>query len=78
MKTKNAPGGVIVVMPIGCGASDCSTCNPIRTEVRDLGSKLAAQLLLCDRHTKKIVVPTREEWIGINLLSRDDELQRRK
>ena len=48
-----------------------------RTEIGDLGSKLAAQLLLTD-DSRRIIIPSREEWIGLNLLERDDELERRE
>jgi hypothetical protein len=44
-----------------------------RDEIEDLGSKLAASILLSDT-TRRIVVPTHEEWFGLNLLERDDEL----
>ena len=42
----------------------------------DLGCKLAALLLLNDR-IQRLVVPSAEEWIGIGLLERDDELPER-
>jgi hypothetical protein len=47
-----------------------------RTIYTDLGSKLAATLLLQDR-SNKILIPSREEWIGVGLLERDDELCRK-
>lgn len=48
-----------------------------RTEIGDLGSKLAAQILLADT-LSGIVIPSDEEWIGVNLLERDDELPPRR
>lgn len=48
---------------------------PERTTFGDLGSKLAAQILLSDR-SRRILVPSREEWVGLGLLERDDELKR--
>jgi hypothetical protein len=47
-----------------------------RTEVEELGMKLAAQILLADRITRKILIPSNEEAIGFYLLERDDELKR--
>lgn len=38
----------------------------------ELGYKLAARIMLTS--TKLIVTPTKEEYIGINLLHRDNEL----
>jgi hypothetical protein len=35
--------------------------------------KFQARLLLIER--KGIVIPTWEEWVGINLLERDDQLR---
>lgn len=46
-----------------------------RTEITDLGSKLAAQVLLADT-CKGVVVPSQDETIGVYLLERDDELKR--
>ena len=51
--------------------------TPPRTTINDLGSKLAAQLLLCSID-RRIIVPSEEEWIGLNLLERDDELPQRR
>ena len=48
-----------------------------RTEINDLGSKLAVQILLAG-DGRGIIIPTREEWIGVGLLERDDELKRRQ
>lgn len=48
-----------------------------RSEYNDLGSKLAAEILLADP-TPRIVIPDREEWLGINLLERDGELRDRR
>lgn len=50
---------------------------PQRTEFNDLGSKLAARLILgCG--DRRIIVPSQEEMIGVYLLERDDELPARK
>lgn len=38
-----------------------------------IGCKVAAKLLLADR-LAGLVIPSQEEWIGVNLLERDDEL----
>lgn len=38
-------------------------------------AKFYAGIMLCDI-SKRIIVPTAEEWIGLNLLERDDELRR--
>jgi hypothetical protein len=46
---------------------------PTSCAMDDLGCKLAAWLLLADR-LAGVVVPSREEWIGLNLLERDGEL----
>jgi len=51
--------------------------DPPRTEINDLGSKMAALAILSCDH-RKVIVPSREEWIGVNLLERDDELPPRK
>lgn len=48
-----------------------------RTEINDLGAKLAAQILLADS-LSGIVIPSDAEWIGVNLLERDDELRRKE
>ena len=42
------------------------------TEIEELGCKLAAKVLLSGK-SRKIVVPSCEEWIGINLLELDYE-----
>lgn len=51
--------------------------NPVeveRTEINKLGCKAAASILLSDRITKRVVVPSADEWIGFNLLDLDEEL----
>ena len=50
---------------------------PQRTEIDDLGAKCAAHILLANQNGG-IIVPSQEEWIGLNLLERDDELPNRK
>jgi hypothetical protein len=47
----------------------CPNCRP-KTE---LGDKLAARIMLLDK-SSKLYLPNESEWIGINLLERDDEL----
>lgn len=47
----------------------CSNCRP----TTELGDKLAARIMLLDKSTK-LYLPSEEEWIGLNLLERDDEL----
>lgn len=62
---------------------DCPDCREKRRqekveqigEADELGSKCAAAVLLADR--SRIVAVTREQWIGFNLLERDDELPKR-
>lgn len=44
-------------------------------QIDEDSAKFYAGIMLCDI-SKKIVVPTCEEWIGLNLLERDDELRR--
>lgn len=46
-----------------------------RSPLADLGSQLAAQILLSDT-TRRIVVPSKEEWVGVGLLEMNDELGR--
>lgn len=41
----------------------------------ELGCKLAAKLLL-QNTSKGIITPNYDEWIGVGLLERDDELTR--
>jgi hypothetical protein len=41
----------------------------------ELGCKLAAKLLLQNK-SKGIITPNYDEWIGVGLLERDDELKR--
>lgn len=55
---------------------DCWKEPKQRTEIQELGCKLAAQILLADT-LGGIVIPSEEEWIGLNLLERDDELRRK-
>ena len=76
MMTKNdKPNAQNIPKHENCRCVIFSIPKPQRTEFNDLGSKLAAQIFLADR-IKGIVIPTREEWIGVNLLERDDELKR--
>ena len=59
------------------GVEDEWKSFPPRTEITDIGSKCLAGMLLADRYSG-IVIPSREEWIGLNLLERDDELPNRR
>jgi len=47
----------------------CPNCRP----QNELGDKLAARIMLLDK-SLKLYLPSEEEWIGLNLLERDDEL----
>lgn len=41
----------------------------------ELGQKLAARVFLSEcRRSQRFLAPSREEWVGINLLVRDDEI----
>lgn len=55
---------------------------PVRYNTKradELGMKLQARLfLIWADWTRKIVTPTHEEWVGIGLLERDDQLPPRK
>ncbi len=67
-----------------CSCLDCflseevypSSVDGPRTEIQELGCKLSAQILLADS-LGGIVIPSEEEWIGLGLLERDDELRRK-
>lgn len=45
--------------------------------LEEFGRKLQAKLLLSDP-LRRILVPSRDEWIGLNLLERDDQLPPRR
>lgn len=45
------------------------------SRIEQIGMKVAAAILLADT-LAGIIVPSREEWIGVNLLARDNELPR--
>lgn len=45
-------------------------------ELEELGNKASAKILLADS-SRRIRIPTYDEWIGIGLLERDDELIRK-
>ena len=48
-----------------------------RRAIDDLGNKLAAEILLRGTITQRaIVIPSEDEWHGLNALERDDELKR--
>jgi hypothetical protein len=78
--------GTLSALANGCGVSDSPIC-PITTEtiermmamlsgptaIDELGTKLAARLLLSGR-ARQIVVPSQDEMRGVYLLERDDEL----
>jgi hypothetical protein len=48
------------------------------TEIEEESCKFQAQVMLSEfsRDNRRIIVPTTEEWVGIHLLERDDELKR--
>jgi hypothetical protein len=46
-------------------------------EANELGCKLSAKIMLADR-MRRVCIPDVYEWVGVNLLERDDELKRRK
>ena len=46
------------------------------SKVNEDGCKFQAQMMMLGLG-KEIVIPTREEWIGFNLLERDDGLERK-
>ena len=52
------------------------TKNRIR-EANELGCKLSAKIMLADR-MRRVCIPDQYEWVGVNLLERDDELERKK
>lgn len=58
----------------------CSIDYPVKatipTEINELGCKLAAKVLLLDKNGR-LIVPSQDEWIGVNLLERDDDLPNR-
>lgn len=55
---------------------ECLGLLPKPPDASELGNKLAARLLLSS--DSGIIVPSQDEWIGVNLLERDDELPERK
>lgn len=48
---------------------------PIGKTVDEDWCKFAAGIMLCDI-SKKIIIPSYDEWIGLGLLERDDGLRR--
>lgn len=42
-------------------------------KAEELGRKLAAKILLAG-HDRRLVLPSYDEWVGVHLLERDDEL----
>jgi hypothetical protein len=51
---------------------------PAPSSVQEIGCKAAARILLSRVGTTRIVVPDRDEWLGVGLLERDDELPGRR
>lgn len=49
----------------------------VPTEIEELRLKCAAKCLILGR-TPKIVIPDRDEMVGLALLERDDELPKRR
>lgn len=60
-----------------CTCSAIPYREPTRTELDDIGAKAAAMILLADQ-LSGLVIPDREEWIGFNLLERDDEMPKER
>lgn len=50
--------------------------QPVTRGVWESGCKFQAEMLLIE--DEDFMVPAYEEWVGLNLLERDDELKRRK
>ena len=46
-------------------------------KIADADLKFQGEMLLSNRK-KEIIVPTYEEWLGLNLLERDGEIRRKK
>jgi hypothetical protein len=48
------------------------------TEIEEERLKFEALVMLSQfsRDSKKVIIPSRDEWVGLNLLERDDELKR--
>jgi len=51
--------------------------QPVTHGVWESGCKFQAEMLLIE-DPNVLKVPTYEEWLGMNLLERDDKLERRK
>lgn len=56
---------------------ECRCESPVDPRVDELGRKLQARVILADR-LRRLIVPSRDEWIGVNLLERDDQLPPRR
>lgn len=52
--------------------------TPAELAFLEAGRKAIAKILLSNAGRRTVVVPTAEEWIGINLLERDDGLPPRR
>jgi len=50
------------------------------TKIEEERLKFEALVMLSQfsRDSKKVIIPTRDEWVGLNLLEQDDELKRFK
>jgi len=51
--------------------------QPVTHGIWEAGCKFQAEMLLIE-DPDILKIPTYEEWLGLNLLERDDELKRRK
>lgn len=51
--------------------------GPVPSEFEEQTAKMTARLLLADG-SRQLRRPTLEEWIGLNMLERDDELPRQR
>ena len=43
----------------------------------EIDKKFEARILLCDNQPR-IIQPSDDEWVGVNLLERDDQLERKR
>jgi hypothetical protein len=66
---KRSQYAAMVTDPMTCfEASDCS----YKRKLREASAKFQAEMLLLAGDV--VVIPTAEEWVGINLLERDGEI----
>ncbi len=56
-----------------CRSDHCGCKKPSEPKINESAAKFQAGILLCDIQNG-IRIPTRDEWIGFNLLERDGEI----